>query len=219
MIAERKSLLGIRELEPEEIQKGEADPAYVGHLPDGLDFAPAAPVLCAGVTVYKGLKECDLRPGQSVVISGIGCSSRSPGYLDFNTLHTTHGRALAFATGRTWMRVPETMRIEYHGELQPWVDGKDLILYTIGKISVSGARYMSIEFVGPAIASLSMDGRFTMANMAIEAGGKAGLFEVDETTLAYVDGRTERPYQIFSADPDANYAQVIEIDAIKNRPV
>jgi len=102
--------------------------------------------------------------------------------------------------------------------LRAWVGGKDLILYTIGQMGVSGARYKAIEFVGPVIDSLSMDGRFTMANMAIEAGGKVGLFEVDDITRAYVDGRTLRPYHVHRADPDATYARVIEIDASQIEP-
>jgi 3-isopropylmalate/(R)-2-methylmalate dehydratase large subunit len=120
--------------------------------------------------------------------------------------------AVAMATGKIWMRVPETMRFVYTGELQPWVGGKDLILHTIGRIGVSGALYRSMAFTGPVIDALSMAGRFTMANMAIEAGAKAGLFAVDETTRAYVDGRADRDYTVYTADPDADYAEVIEID-------
>jgi 3-isopropylmalate/(R)-2-methylmalate dehydratase large subunit len=126
--------------------------------------------------------------------------------------------AVAMATGRTWMRVPETIRVLYYGELQPWVGGKDLILYTIGQIGVSGARYKAIEFAGPAVDALSMDGRLTMANMAVEAGAKAGLFAVDDVTRAYVDPRATRSYQVYQADADAVYAQVIEIDAGQIEP-
>ena len=103
-----------------------------------------------------------VRPGDVVV----GADSHTCTYGALGAFATGMGStdlAVAMATGRIWMRVPETLRIVYHGELKPWVDGKDLILYTIGKISVSGARYMAIEFVGPAITSLSMDARFTMA--------------------------------------------------------
>jgi 3-isopropylmalate/(R)-2-methylmalate dehydratase large subunit len=122
------------------------------------------------------------------------------------------------ATGRLWMRVPETVRIVYRGQLQPWVGGKDLILHTIGQIGVAGARYMAIEFAGPAVDALSMEGRLTMANMAIEAGSKAGLFAVDDTTRAYVEGRAVRPYSSQQADPDALYASLIEIDASQIEP-
>jgi 3-isopropylmalate/(R)-2-methylmalate dehydratase large subunit len=123
------------------------------------------------------------------------------------------------ATGRVWLRVPETIRFEYHGELQPWVGGKDLILHTIGKIGVSGALYRAMEFAGPVIDHLSMAGRFTMSNMAIEAGGKAGLFAVDGLTRAYVDGRVSRDYAAFDADEDADYEQIVEIDVTEIEPL
>jgi 3-isopropylmalate/(R)-2-methylmalate dehydratase large subunit len=111
------------------------------------------------------------------------------------------------------MRVPETIRILYEGELQPWIGGKDLILYTIGQIGVAGARYKAIEFAGSAVEALTMDGRLTMANMAIEAGAKTGLFAVDDVARAYVEERAKRPYNPFEADADATYAQVLKIDA------
>jgi 3-isopropylmalate/(R)-2-methylmalate dehydratase large subunit len=122
------------------------------------------------------------------------------------------------ATGSIWMKVPETIRVVYHGELQPWVGGKDLILHTIGTIGVDGARYQSIEFAGPAVGGLPMSGRFTMSNMAIEAGGKAGLFAVDEATRAYLEPRAKRPWTAYDADPDAAYARVVEIDVSKVQP-
>jgi 3-isopropylmalate/(R)-2-methylmalate dehydratase large subunit len=165
-----------------------------------------------------------LLPEQGIVGPGdlvVGADSHTCTYGALGAFATGMGStdlAVAMATGRIWMRVPETIRIVYHGERTPWVDGKDLILYTIGQIGVSGALYKAIEFVGPAISSLSMDARFTMANMAIEAGGKAGLFEVDETTLSYVDGRTLRPYQVYQADSDAVYVQTIEIDVSQIEP-
>jgi 3-isopropylmalate/(R)-2-methylmalate dehydratase large subunit len=160
-----------------------------------------------------------LLPEQGLVVPGdvvVGADSHTCTYGALGAFATGMGStdiAVAMATGRSWMRVPETIRILYHGELQPWVGGKDLILHTIGHIGVSGARYKAIEFAGPAVDALSMDGRFTMANMAIEAGGKAGLFAVDSTTNAYVDGRATRPYSIYEPDADAAYARVIEIDA------
>jgi len=128
--------------------------------------------------------------------------------------------AVAMATGRIWMRVPETIRAVYNSAqtLQPWVGGKDLILYTIGKIGVSGALYKAIEFTGAVIDQLPMADRFTMANMAIEAGGKAGLFAVDDVTRSYVDGRTSRQIKSYQADDDARYSQVIEIDASQIEP-
>jgi 3-isopropylmalate/(R)-2-methylmalate dehydratase large subunit len=126
--------------------------------------------------------------------------------------------AVAMATGRIWMRVPQTMRIVYNGMLQPWVGGKDLILHTIGKIGVGGARYQSIEFAGPTIDGLTMAGRFTMANMAIEAGAKAGLCAVDDTTRAYLNGRASRTHQAYASDSDAAYSLVLEIDASQIGP-
>jgi len=165
-----------------------------------------------------------LLPEQGLVVPGdvvVGADSHTCTYGALGAFATGMGStdiAVAMATGRVWLRVPETIRVVYHGELQPWVDGKDLILYTIGQIGVSGARYKTIEFTGPAVDGLSMAGRMTMANMAIEAGSKAGLFAVDETTRAYVNGRTQRPHQAHPADDDAVYAQVIEIDAGQIEP-
>jgi len=165
-----------------------------------------------------------LLPEQGLVLPGdvvVGADSHTCTYGAVGAFATGMGStdiAVAMATGRAWMRVPETIRITYHGQLQPYVGGKDLILYTIGQIGVDGALYQAIEFVGPAIDALSMDGRFTMANMAIEAGAKAGLFAVDEATLAYVNRRAQRPYQIFLPDADAAYARQIDIDAASIEP-
>ncbi|MBU1879661.1 MAG: 3-isopropylmalate dehydratase large subunit, partial [Chloroflexi bacterium] len=165
-----------------------------------------------------------LLPEQGLVAPGdvvVGADSHTCTYGALGSFATGMGStdiAVAMATGRIWMRVPETMRICYHGALQPWVGGKDLILYTIGQIGVDGARYQSIEFAGPAVNGLDMTGRFTMANMAIEAGAKAGLFAVDDATRAYVDGRVERPYHVYQADADAEYARVIDIDAGQIEP-
>ena len=161
-----------------------------------------------------------LLPEQGLVAPGdivVGADSHTCTYGALGAFATGMGSTdigVAMATGRVWLRVPETMRIVY-GErraLRPWVSGKDLILHTIGQIGVSGARYKAIEFSGPAINALEIDGRFTMANMAIEAGGKAGLFAVDETTRAYVMGRVGRRWEAYDADPDAEYSRVVEID-------
>ena len=165
-----------------------------------------------------------LLPEQGLVLPGdvvVGADSHTCTYGAVGAFATGMGStdiAVAMATGRAWMRVPETIRITYHGQLRPYVGGKDLILYTIGQIGVDGALYQAIEFVGPAIDALSMDGRFTMANMAIEAGAKAGLFAVDEATLAYVNRRARRPYQVFLPDADAAYARQIDIDAASIEP-
>ena len=165
-----------------------------------------------------------LLPEEGLVVPGdvvVGADSHTCTYGALGAFATGVGStdmAVAMATGRLWMRVPETVRIVYSGQLQPWVGGKDLVLHTIGQIGVAGARYMAIEFAGPAVDALSMEGRLTIANMAIEAGAKAGLFAVDDTTRAYVEGRALRPYCSHRADPDASYARVIEIDASQIEP-
>ncbi len=120
---------------------------------------------------------------------------------------------VGYATGKAWFKVPESILFKIEGELQPGVTGKDIILHIIGMIGVDGALYKAMEFTGSAIRSLSMDQRLTISNMAIEAGGKAGIIEVDDITREYMDGRVERPYTEYHSDPDAEYSQVIEINA------
>lgn len=120
--------------------------------------------------------------------------------------------AAAMATGEIWLRVPETMQLVYYGRRRPWVGGKDLILYTIGAIGVDGALYRALEFTGEAVDALEMDGRFTMANMAIEAGGKNGIFPPDEITLAYLRGRIQKGYMLHQSDEDTRYAEIKEYD-------
>ena len=165
-----------------------------------------------------------LLPDQGLVLPGdvvVGADSHTCTYGALGAFSTGMGStdiAVAMATGSIWMKVPETIRVIYHGELQPWVGGKDLILYTIGLIGVDGARYQAIEFAGPAVDSLPMSGRFTMSNMAIEAGGKAGLFAVDATTRAYLEPRAKRSYTAHDPDPDAAYARVVEIDVSQIEP-
>ena len=159
-----------------------------------------------------------LLPELGLVLPGdvvVGADSHTCTYGALGAFATGMGStdiAVAMATGRTWMRVPDTIRIVYSGQLGPWMDGKDLILYTIGRIGVSGARYRAIEFAGPAVDGLSMDGRFAMANMAIEAGAKTGFFAVDDATRAYIQDRATRPYHVYEVDADAAYDQVIEIN-------
>jgi 3-isopropylmalate/(R)-2-methylmalate dehydratase large subunit len=116
------------------------------------------------------------------------------------------------ATGEIWVKVPPTMKFVYHGTLQEWVTGKDLILYTIGDIGVDGALYSAMEFTGKVIDNLSMDGRFTMANMAIEAGAKVGIFYMDGKTLDYIKSRARRPYTIYKPDKDAEHVATVEYD-------
>lgn len=116
------------------------------------------------------------------------------------------------------MKVPEAIKFVLKGKLNPWVSGKDVILHIIGMIGVDGALYQSMEFTGEGLASLSMDDRFAMANMAIEAGAKNGIFEVDEKTIEYVKEHSTKPYTIYKADEDAEYTRVIEIDLSQIRP-
>ncbi|MGB4239501.1 MAG: aconitase/3-isopropylmalate dehydratase large subunit family protein, partial [Candidatus Hydrothermia bacterium] len=127
--------------------------------------------------------------------------------------------ACAMALGETWFKVPEAIKFVYYGKMPKWVGGKDLILYTIGKIGVDGALYCSMEFTGEAIRDLDMAGRFTMCNMAIEAGGKNGIIEPDEKTLDYVKPRAKREFKLYKCDPDATYKDVIEIDVSKLEPI
>ena len=165
-----------------------------------------------------------LLPEQGLVLPGevvVGADSHTCTYGALGAFATGMGStdiAVAMATGEIWMKVPPTIKFVFHGKPGKWVGGKDLILYTIGMIGVDGALYSAMEFAGEAIAALSMDGRFTMANMAIEAGGKAGIFCVDNKTRAYLKGRTTRKYTEYKPDSDANYASVIEYDAAEIEP-
>jgi 3-isopropylmalate/(R)-2-methylmalate dehydratase large subunit len=126
--------------------------------------------------------------------------------------------AAAMLTGELWFKVPETIKFIYHGKRRPWVGGKDLILHTIGRIGVDGALYRAMEFTGETIAGLPMADRLTMANMAIEAGGKNGIFIPDAITEAYMKGRAERKYEFYTSDSDAVYHSVIDIEAAAIEP-
>ncbi len=165
-----------------------------------------------------------LLPEEGLVLPGdavVGADSHTCTYGALGAFATGVGStdvAAAMATGDIWLKVPPTIKFIYHGKLGRWVGGKDLILYTIGDIGVDGALYSAMEFAGEAVDSLSMDGRFTMANMAIEAGAKAGIFSVDNKTLDYVKPRAKRNYQVYKPDSDAEYALVIEYDASKIEP-
>jgi 3-isopropylmalate/(R)-2-methylmalate dehydratase large subunit len=165
-----------------------------------------------------------LLPQQGLVLPGdvvIGADSHTCTYGAVGAFATGMGStdiAAAMATGDIWMKVPPTIKFVYHGRLGRWVGGKDLILYTIGKIGIDGALYSAMEFTGEAIGALPMDGRFTMANMAIEAGAKAGIFPVDDKTLEYVKPRAKRPYKVYEPDSDAEYSQVIEYDVSNLEP-
>jgi len=121
--------------------------------------------------------------------------------------------AAVWALGETWLRVPETIKVVFNGKPSEWIGGKDLIISLIGEIGVEGARYKALEFSGEAVAHLSQDDRFTVSNMAIEAGGKCGVFVPDETTLAYARERASRPFTPVYPDGGAKYSRVVEIDA------
>ena len=146
----------------------------------------------------------------------IGADSHTCTYGALGAFATGMGSTdigVAFATGRAWFKVPESVLFRVHGRLAPGVTGKDLILHIIGKIGVDGALYCAMEFTGDAMQALPMDERFTMANMAIEAGAKAGLVPVDDITCAYLEGRAERPPIEYRSDSNAQYAAVYDIDA------
>lgn len=156
-------------------------------------------------------------PGDMV----IGADSHTCTYGALGAFSTGVGStdmAAGMASGENWFKVPEAIRIVLKGTLRPFVTGKDVILHLIGMIGVDGALYKSMEFTGEGVASLSMDDRFTIANMAIEAGGKNGIFPVDEKTLEYVKDRFQRPVKIYEADEDAVYEQVVEIDLNELEP-
>ncbi|WP_165252721.1 3-isopropylmalate dehydratase large subunit [Adlercreutzia sp. ZJ304] len=160
-----------------------------------------------------------LLPEQGVVGAGdliIGADSHTCTYGALGAFSTGVGSTdagVGMATGKAWFKVPETIKFVVNGKLAPGVVGKDVILHIIGLIGVDGALYKAMEFTGSAIEALPMDERLSISNMAIEAGGKAGLIPVDDVTRAYMDSRVERPYTAYYSDPDAQFAQVIEIDA------
>ena len=157
-------------------------------------------------------------PGDAV----IGADSHTCTYGALGAFSTGVGStdlASAMALGETWFKVPEQMKFVYYGTFPKWVGGKDLILHTIGKIGVDGALYRSMEFTGEAISELDMAGRFTMCNMAIEAGGKNGIIAPDDKTLDYAKGRTKRSYEVYASDADAEYVDVVEIDVSKLEPI
>ncbi len=150
-------------------------------------------------------------PGEVI----IGADSHTCTYGALGAFSTGIGStdmAAGMATGLAWFRVPSAIKVILKGKLQPHVSGKDVILHLIGTIGVDGALYKSIEFAGEGVASLTMDDRFTISNMAIEAGGKNGIFPVDERTMEYINGRVDRPCEAFQADEDAEYEQEIIID-------
>ncbi len=161
----------------------------------------------------KGL----IAPGETC----IGADSHTCTYGALGAFSTGVGStdmAAGMATGECWFKVPAAIRVELTDQPRRWVGGKDVILYLIGLIGVDGALYRSLEFTGPGVAHLSMDDRFTIANMAIEAGAKNGIFPVDEKTLEYVEGRVKRPFTVYEADADAEYERTIQLDLSKIPP-
>ncbi len=163
-------------------------------------------------------------PERGLVLPGdliVGGDSHTCTYGALGAFATGMGStdvAFAMATGKTWLKVPETMKFVYYGERQPYVYGKDMVLRTIGEISVDGALYRSMEFTGPVIHDLPMSDRLTMANMVIEAGGKCGFMPFDDVTRAYVEPRAKRPYTAYYADDDAPYVSVHEFDLAGMEP-
>ena len=165
-----------------------------------------------------------LLPEKGLVAPGeviIGADSHTCTYGALGAFSTGIGStdmAAGMATGRAWFKVPSAIRFDLTGELAPNVGGKDLILHIIGEIGVDGALYKSMEFTGPGVKNLSMDDRFCISNMVIEAGAKNGIFPVDEVTEGYIKDRVKRPYKKFEADSDAVYEKTITIDLSTIRP-
>lgn len=210
------------------------DPAKIALVPDhytpnkDIKSAEQAKVMRdfvreQGITHYYEIGcmgvEHALLPEQGVVGPGdviIGADSHTCTYGALGAFATGVGStdaAAGMATGEAWFKVPASLKFNIEGELSPWVSAKDVILHIIGMIGVDGALYQSMEFTGSTIDALDMDGRMTICNMAIEAGGKSGIIAVDDTTRAYVEGRFEREAVEYQSDPYAVYAAVYEIDA------
>ena len=163
-------------------------------------------------------------PEKGLVVPGdlvVGADSHTCTYGALGAFATGVGSTdlgVVMATGQTWLKVPPTIKLVYEGKPLPWVGGKDLILFALGLLGVDGAAYKALEFSGPAIKGLSMDQRFTMANMAIEAGAKNGIFEPDRTTMAYAEGRSRHEPVYLTSDPDAVYEKTVNIDVSALEP-
>ena len=187
------------------------------------DFAKAQNIVHFFDSDEMGIEHA-LLPEKGLVLPGdviIGADSHTCTYGALGAFSTGTGStdfAAAMLTGELWFRVPETMKFIYKGDLNPWVVGKDLILYTIGDIGVDGALYKAMEFSGPAIRKLDMASRLTITNMATEAGAKNGIIEPDEITEAYVQERATRGYEIVKGDADAQYSVIKEYDVSNIEP-
>ena len=170
-----------------------------------------------------GIEHC-LVPEKGLVVAGdvvIGADSHTCTYGALGAFSTGIGStdmAAGMATGQCWFKVPSALKFVLKNKPAKWVSGKDIILHIIGMIGVDGALYRSMEFVGDGIKYLSIDDRFTMANMAIEAGGKNGIFPVDEETVKYLKEHSNREWKVYEADEDAEYDEVYEIDLSTLRP-
>jgi 3-isopropylmalate/(R)-2-methylmalate dehydratase large subunit len=205
------------------------------HFTPNKDIKSAEQCKCTREFAYKmGIEnyfeigqmgiEHALIPEKGLAVSGdvvIGADSHTCTYGALGAFSTGIGSTdmgAGMATGEAWFKVPEAIKFVLKGKMGPWVSGKDIILHIIGMIGVDGALYKSMEFTGEGLKNLSMDDRFTMANMAIEAGAKNGIFEVDEKTIEYVKEHSNREYTVYTADKDAEYSKVIEIDLGTIRP-
>ncbi len=170
-----------------------------------------------------GIEHC-LIPEKGLSVPGdviIGADSHTCTYGALGAFSTGVGStdmASGMASGKTWFKVPSAIKVVLKNKPAKYISGKDVILHLIGSIGVDGALYKSLEFFGDGLQYLEMDDRFTISNMAIEAGAKNGIFPVDEKTIAYVKSRTDRPFEIFEADSDADYDETIEIDLSTLRP-
>ena len=209
------------------------DPAKIALIPDHFvpnkdiksatmakqmrDFARAQQIVHYYEVGRVGIEHA-LLPEQGLVAPGeviIGADSHTCTYGAVGAFSTGVGStdmAVGMATGECWFKVPEAVKVVLKGKMKPWVSGKDVILHLIGEIGVDGALYQSLEFTGDGVASISIDGRLSSANMAIEAGAKNGIFPVDDICRAYLSERVTRPYTAFEPDEDAEYAKVVEID-------
>ena len=212
------------------------DPAKIALIPDHFvpnkdiksatmakqmrDFARAQGIVHYYEVGRVGIEHA-LLPEQGLVAPGeviIGADSHTCTYGAVGAFSTGVGStdmAVGMATGECWFKVPEAVKVVLRGRLKPWVSGKDVILHLIGEIGVDGALYKSLEFTGDGVASIDMDGRLTIANMAIEAGAKNGIFPVDDVCRAYLAERVDREWTAFEPDADAQYSRVVEIDLNK----
>ena len=209
------------------------DPAKVALIPD--HFVPNKDIKAA--TLAKQMREFAraqhivhyyevgrvgiehaLLPEQGIVAPGeviIGADSHTCTYGAVGAFSTGVGStdmAVGMATGECWFKVPEAIKVVLTGKMKPWVSGKDVILHLIGEIGVDGALYQSLEFTGDGVKEIPMDGRLTIANMAIEAGAKNGIFPVDDVCREYLKGRVTREWTAFEADPDAEYSRTVTIN-------